>query len=75
MFSAFGSAFVQFFSMFTTLFSAGNKFAGAIDSLAEVANATAAQYADEAAAKRQQQLAQLKHNSKKQEQELAADQT
>ncbi len=71
MFASFGQAFVQFFTMITTLFSAGNRTANALNHLAGVAEDTAAQYADEAKAKRDQQAAQLAEALRKTKQTIA----
>lgn len=55
---AISVAIVQFFTMLTTLFSAGEKLAGAIDNLATVANESSGDYADEARINREMRKAQ-----------------
>jgi hypothetical protein len=49
----------QFFSMFASLFSAGNKFASALDVMAGVTETAAKTYADEVANKRSLQAITL----------------
>jgi CBS domain containing-hemolysin-like protein len=72
MFASFGQAFVQFFTMITTLFSAGNRTANALNHLAGVAEDTAAQYSDEARIKRQKQAAELEESLRQTQVAIAA---
>lgn len=58
MFSSFIKAFVAMMTSITTLASAANRSAAALDNLAKVAEATSAGYVDEAQADRE--IAQLK---------------
>ena len=51
--SQLSNMLVMFFTMFTSLFSAGNKFASALDNIGTVADESSAQYADDARTQRQ----------------------
>lgn len=73
MWQAFTVALVSFFTAFTKIGSAVGKFAGAVDNLAGVAEATTETFADEAAFKRRKQLATLNHEMQQYEKTLAQD--
>lgn len=64
---AISVAIVQFFTMLTTLFSAGEKLAGAVDNLATVANESSGDYADEARINREMRKAQRLADQRKQQ--------
>ena len=51
--------FAQFFLMFSSLFSAGNKFASALDNVAGWTEESSASFVDEAREQRKQKLAIL----------------
>lgn len=70
MFTAFSMMLQQIFSMFTKLASAGEKAASALDHLGGWTEDTAASFADQAKADREQKLAILSHNRKQKQIEL-----
>lgn len=57
-----GKMFAQLFSMFTVLFSAGEKLAATVDNLATVAEETSGQYKDQSRINRAKALALAEGN-------------
>lgn len=68
--SQFSQAFSAFFAMLFTLFSAGEKFAKAVDNLGTVAEQASGEYADESTINRNMRLAQRKRDQELQAQAL-----
>lgn len=62
----------QFFSMLSTLFSAGEKGARALDHLAEWSESTAASFKDEAQVSREKKMLALQDSLAKQKAAIAA---
>lgn len=55
-----GAAFTNFFMFFTTLFSAANKLASAVDNLATIAEKSSSQFADITAYSLDQKMVEMK---------------
>lgn len=71
--SGLSTAFLQFFSAITVLFSAFERFARTADNIGKVAEESSAAYADDAAETRQIKLAKLKHDREQQRKALAIE--
>lgn len=73
MFSSVFVAASQFFTMFTTLFSAGDKGCKALEHLATWAEETADQFNQTARIERGSELYKMRHNAKLEEAALLAE--